>query len=439
MLKLCRVRVVSATGALAFGLWTFASNGGAPAHAEDRALTSVGFAAYGLPRARARRLRQQLREAAKRARLGELVDPRVESSVFDGRAPPDPTNDVAAARAYLDRAESHLKAFEIPEAKQNTVAARQRLRPHVGRVAARPQDRRRLHLAVSIAHAERDEAALIDHLRTFLNRFSDVRTQDAPWPPDVRARLERLRVGIRLVPITIASTVPAVAAINGRPVGPTPVEVRVPQGRHRIEVSAPGAQPDLVWIDAKAAVRVELTPRSTLGSTLLGTRALTPSLQARILAESAKRGIRTVFAAGPGRGPSGNDTVRIVRVGADPSLAGSNAVQVAATPEGLRLGLVQLSPKPAVREENESSVWPWVTVGAGVAAAGAGVAFRVIAQSTQDDFQARRPALTQREAVDLRDRGEAEATAGTALLGVGLTAVAGGLTWAVIEWIQDDQ
>ncbi len=66
----------------------------------------------------------------------------------------------------------------------------------------------------------------------------------------------------------------------------------------------------------------------------------------------------------------------------------------------------------------------WVTLGAGVAAAGVGVVFGVQAQSSQDDFEA---GTTLTEKHDARDQGEQQALIADVLYGVGAAAAITGL------------
>ena len=431
MMKLCPVRLVSATGVLGLMALT-----GAPAVAQDSAgaaPSTVGFVTYGYSEANGRRIRLRLREAAKQALLPGVVAANREEAAFDGRPLPDPSGDISAARQLLDMAEQQLKGFEIEAAKQNVAAARAQLDPHVGRIQARPQDLRSLQLAVGIAHAERDPEAVLGHLRVFVHRFWSVAPAETPWPPDVREQLESLLRDMSKRTVKISSLVPAQAAIDGLPVGPTPVEVRVPAGRHRIEVTATDALAQQRWIEVPAEtgsrIRMQVTPQSPLAGELRAVKVLDEKGEGRILSEARRWGISTVYVAGP----SYDGRVRLIRLG--PSPAGP--VVVDRSVEDLRMGLMQLWKPPT--PSADPSIWPWVTVGAGAAAVGGGIAARLIAQSTQDDFQSRRHLLTQAQAFDARDQAESEATAGTVLIGAGLAIVAGGLTWAIWEWVQNDE
>ena len=431
MLKLCPVRFASAT-------WVAAclSLIGTPVDAKPPT-EGVGFATYGLQTGAARRIRRRLREAANGSPMRGLVDPRLEEAVFNGNLAPDPAEAVAAARRRLDRGETQLRAVRIAEAKESVESAEQLLAPHVGRIAARRQDQRRLYLAVSIAHAERDEDAMLVHLRAFVQRFTEQTPDTTPWPPEVRERLATLRQNVPMVEVSITSLIAAQAAINGRRLGATPVRVRVPSGRHRIEVTAAGTLAQAVWVTVpdrpQSPVTVQLTPGSTLALELRKAERLTPGLSERIRAEAAGWGITTVYAVGP----ADEKTVRITRLDAGGL---GPAIEVGTDTEALRSGLSQLWPAPGVGAEDQSTqLWPWITAGAGAAAVGAGIAVRLVAKSTQDDFQTRRPLLTQTEAFELRDQANAEATTGTVLIGVGLAAVAGGITWAIIDWLQEEE
>lgn len=390
----------------------------------------MGFAAYGWPKAEARQVRAELRAAATDAQLPGLAPAALEATVFDGTRPPDPTRDISAARERLERADRQLKRFQLDRAKQNVQAALQTLRPHIGLRAARPTDMKRLFLAVAIAHAERDRRKVQALLNQFVRRYWTVHPVDTPWPPDLRDQLQGTRQRLKMKPLSISTTMAAEASVDGLVVGETPLVIQVPVGRHRVEVRAPQALPEAQTVAVPATssgpLEVHLTLQANLVDALTAAETLSADLERRIVETARQWGLREVYAVGP----EGEDQVRIQRLGT--TMAGPVVVDRA--PGALRMGLVQIWSSP---DDGEPMIWPWVTVGTGAAILGAGIGLHLLAQSTQDDFRDRRHFLTQTEAFELRDQANVEATASTVLISVGAAAIAGGLTWAILEWIEE--
>ena len=400
-----------------------------PVAAQPSPGPAVAVAVYGWPKSQARRIRQRVREAAQRAQIAGVVEPWIEEAAFDGRAPPDLKGELAAVRTLLDQAEQQLAQFQIAEAKGNVQEALRHMSGNLGRTVARPYDYRRLQLAVKIAHAERDENAVSALLEEFALRYWSIAARDTQWPPDIMAQLQALQQRLPKRRLFINSPRPAQVAVDGLAIGPTPAAVDVPIGRHRVEVVADGAWPGLTWAsvgDEGAAVVV--SPQSPLVKKLSTAQTLSPALEARIRQTGRRWRFTDVYTVGP----APNDKIKLDRLGE----RRAGPIVVDRSVEAVRLGIIQLWSPP---EEEEPQLWPWVTVGAGAAAIGTGVALRVVAQSTQDDFQSQRHFLTQAQAFELRDQGDREATSGTVLIGVGAAALAGGLTWAILEWMDDDE
>ncbi|MEM7675718.1 MAG: PEGA domain-containing protein [Myxococcota bacterium] len=420
MMNLRPVRIASATVALC------TLGGLAEAQTPARSRTAA-VAVYGRSAAEARQLRLQLRSVAADARLTGLIAETLERAVFDERrAEVDDDKPIVLAQRKIRQAEMEAGRFDFEAANLSIDEAGRLLDPHLGRRKARYIDRRRLEVAVRIAHARRDPQRLTAFLRAFIQRFWTTPKADTRWPPDVQEQLERIRAQTAMRPLVISSPVAAFAFVDGRSVGPTPVEVRVPVGRHHIEVVSGSGSSRSATLTVPAGdtpISTPLTPPTGLIDTLEKASSLTPRLAETVLSTAQSYGIDEVFVAGPGN----QGRIKLHRLGG----RSTGPVEVDDSPEALRLALIQLwTDEP---RSSQLAVWPWVTTGVGVALTSVGIGWRAMARSTQADFQARTASLTQSEAVALRDQSQQEANIGAALIGVGVAVIAGGITWTLLE------
>lgn len=91
--------------------------------------------------------------------------------------------------------------------------------------------------------------------------------------------------------------------------------------------------------------------------------------------------------------------------------------------------------EPREPREGGSSIGPWVTMGAGVALVGTGVAFGVAQQGTQSDFDdlVAQPVFDRDEAESLRDTGQSQAVLANTFIALGGAAIVGGIVWKIID------
>lgn len=401
---------------------------------------TVAVAIAGLPPGSrdAEALATELR-AALSGRAGlELLGPDDEAWAFRSVRPVrrrDPAS-LTRAKELLAAAEGALARFDLGAAVKSVAKAKADLAPWVGLRAAVELDRARIQLAVSIAHAQRDEAQLDAALREHATRHPGDEPPRGLWPPDVTKRLAAIR-GERPTALTVRTTPRAVVFVDGRELGPSPVRAgALPPGRHVIEVEAPGYFPVEEALDVtgerEGVLDVVLAPDL---SEVLATSSLdapVPSaLVERIRALALRRPIDTVVLAA--RAPGGV-VLRRVDVGAAPAPGAAELARAPRTRDGLGVAIATLFDPPApiastAPAPSGAPTLAWITAGAGVALVGAGLALRMFAVSTASELEAQRGALTQVEAYGLRDRMDAQALGGALLIGAGVAALGGGAAW----------
>ncbi|MEO1334583.1 MAG: PEGA domain-containing protein, partial [Myxococcota bacterium] len=326
---------------------------GGIAEAQTPRTRTAAVAVYGRPAAEARQLRLQLRRVAADAQLTGLIAETLERAVFDEPMIPVDNDPIVSAQRKLRQAEAEAGRFDFEAANRSIDEAGRLLDPNLGRRKARYIDRRRLQVAVRIAHARRDKERLAAFLRAFIQRFWTTPKADTRWPPDVLEQLERIRARTAMRALVISSPTAAFAFVDGRSVGPTPVEVRVPVGRHHIEVvSGEGSSRSAVLKVplGEDPISVPLTPPTGLIDTLENADTLTPALAQTVIDTAQSYGIDEVFLAGP----ADQGRIRLQRLGD----RAAGPVDVEDEPDAIRLALIQLW-----ADEEESSdvvVWPWV-------------------------------------------------------------------------------
>lgn len=369
-----------------------------------------------------------------------LVDAEWERSTFASPRPASWQGSLQKAQRLLAKAETDLREFDLKSAEANIAQVAQSLEPYLGLREAVAIDRERLHLAVAIGHAQRNEPEIDRLLAEYATRYPGLAPPEKKWPPDLFKRLENAAPkGKTKIEI---SAVPAGAAfVDGRPYGNTPVVASdVPPGRHRVEVEAPGCFPAQVVVDTNglSPTPVALQPLPSVSLALARAKAEVP-LDPALLAELRRlAGGQADYLVLVLKKKGTAVELRAIAQKVDdesPRYAGD------ATPAGLRLLVGQwrsYRERPPPGDGGPVPTWAFVGAGASAAAVGAGVLLRLVAVGTENDLQRREGAMTQSEAYDLHDRAGAQALGGSILMGVGLIAL-GGIASYVVFNLQEDE
>lgn len=386
---------------------------------------------------------EELRALVRVALAGEggvtLVDAEWERNTFASPRPTSWQGSLQKAQRLLAKAETDLREFDLKSAEANIAQVAQSLEPYFGLREAIAIDRERLHLAVAIGHAQRNEPEIDRLLAEYATRYPGLAPPEKKWPPDLFKRLESAAPTVK-TKIEISAVPPGAAFVDGRPYGNTPVVASdVPPGRHRVEVEAPGCFPAQVVVDTNGLsptpVALQPLPSVSLGLARVKAEApLDPALLAELRRLAAGQADYLVLVL---KKKSAVELRAIAQKGDDesPRYAGD------ATPTSLRLLAGQwrsYRERPPPEEAGPVPTWAFVGAGASAAAFGAGVLLRLVAVGTENELQRREGAMTQSEAYDLHDRAGAQALGGGILMGVGLVAL-GGIASYVLFTQQEDE
>jgi len=402
--------------------------GVAPAEAAQVAVVITGQSARG----------DALRKTVRQILAGrpglQLLDEARETHLFTLAPAPSLT----AVERLLARAEMDFREFDLSSAEKALQEAATALEPHLGLRSSLNIDQQRLHLAVAVAHAQRNDARITQLLAEYAARYVGDDAAAAPWPPDLKARLVQLRFPIATA-LVVHAEPSGQAYLDGRLLGPTPAQVDgLPPGRHRIEVEAPGYAPANTWIETTSAkvATASLVLEPSLGTLFVAIAPPTipADLGERLRPHDALREVATLILVAPGA----QGQISLARyeihtgqfipwVGTTPK---ENDLQAA-----ISALFAPILPPPAP-PPRPVVWWPWVTAGAGAVALGGGIAFNRWAHADQADYFARQGALTQADAYSTRDSIESRALVGTLLITVGAAALAGGLTFGLWDFLE---
>lgn len=383
-------------------------------------------------------LRRSVREAVVAEGGIELVDPEWERTTFAAPRPEAWQGSLQKAQRLLSRAETDLKEFDLKSAEANIAQVAQSLEPYQGLREAVAIDKERIHLAVAIAHAQRNDKEIDRLLLEYTTRYPGQAPPEKKWPPDLFQRLAAAAPTAQSS-VEISADPPGEAFVDGRSYGTTPVVAKdVPPGRHRVEVEAPGCFPAQVVVETQAqtSTPVALLPVPNISLALAKAKVEGPfdpplgSAVARWAKGRAEFALLVAKKKGPGV------ELRALNLASQeesPRYAGD------ATPTSLRLLIGQWRTFRERRPEAEDHpipTWAYVGAGAGAAALSAGVLLRLVAVGTENELQRREGAVTQAEAYDLHDRAGAQAVGGSLLVGVGVAALVGVAGFVVYQTLE---
>lgn len=122
----------------------------------------------------------------------------------------------------------------------------------------------------------------------------------------------------------------------------------------------------------------------------------------------------------------------VIDVSADGYFDRREVVRVDLQPVEVRVELVPTTVEVGV---TSGRLWTWVALGTGLAATGAGVAFGVASQSTQETFdeEASQARLDLGALMDLQDTGEGQATLSNVFFGIGAASLAAAVVLFFVE------
>lgn len=359
-----------------------------------------------------------------------LIDPARVDARFAAVPPDNPKIPKKTIKRLLGKAENSLGSFQLKAAETNFARASEKLMPFVGLRATEKLDLWRLQVGVAIAHTQRNDAQLKALLAEYALRHSKAKPPKL-WPPDLVRSAQEAAPGAG-GDIIVKTTPPGKVYIDGREVGTSPLTVKgLPAGRHRVEVVAPGYFEVDAWARSapRASQTVKLQLKPALSSALAASKSVDPALQDTLLKAMETEKINLLFLARPGP----KLTLRFLeRTEKGPKL--SSPIQVDNSPTGVKFGIEQLmTARRGPDSTGGAPAWAWVGAGGGAVAVGVGVAMRLLAVSTQNNYESQQGAITQVRAFELQDRANVQATSGAVLLGVGSAALAGFAGWLVFE------
>jgi hypothetical protein len=373
---------------------------------------------------------------AERPELSLIADDRA-AWIFRSTKPPAPKRsrkNLEAARRNLQEALEQLNSFDLANAVKSVTKARTALTGYIGAKAAFEVDRDRLHLAVAIAHAQRDQQRLVAALNEYAIRYPNEPPPHGLWPPDVVNTLKSITIAPTV--LNVKSDPPALVYVDGREVGMSPIRLgALPAGEHRVEIQLPGYWSVDQVLETTAAreaiLEAKLAPN--LSSALRKAspkKTLDPAIEKRIRELAPELGILILAAMEDGK----LHLRRIDLAAGSVPRGAADTVRGDTAPESVRFLLAQLFESPSVPGDGvRVPLWAWIGAGSGVVAIGAGVTMRMLAVGTEHEFNARLGALTQSEAYELRDRSSSQATGGAVLMGIGVAAIAGVASWVALD------
>lgn len=361
-----------------------------------------------------------------------------QASLFARGSPEPQRPPLRDLRRSMRRAAKAFDVFKLERARNAVDRAYAALGPHRGLPQTHEIELELSILRVAIAHAARDETQVAEALADHARRFDSAPTKR--WPPDLLGRLETLRPE-KQGRLTVRSSPASTVFVDGVERGETPLSLTdLVGGDHRIVMRATGFDSDSVdvRIDGKVPQRVDrilvrnwqatfgaLDADAPIDAALL--RALAPKLN-EVSADA-------LLIVGPRTNEKGL-ILRWVVFGAEGFVTEDNRVSVRSH-EQLVDALRQLRAPPLadtpLAAAASGDLWVWMGIGTGVAAAGAGTALHLMARSSRLKLDAMDGALTQRQAYELRARGQREQVAGAVLITLGSVAVAGLTSWLFVD------
>lgn len=405
--------------------------------------------------ARAQALSRRLRAALEERPAINLASVADEEFLFAGKGQNRPRTNLSAAKKNMQHAQNALKEFDIIRAQREISDAMQAILPWIGLKEASDLDREILQIAAAIAHSSRDEQGLTWALREYALRFPDAPPPgEGLWPPDVVQRFQKLGSS-RRSRLLVRADPGGRVFIDGRERGQVPLTVAdLPSGLHRVEVESEGYFPIDAFIETSsekgAEIDLKLLPdlSQLRGIAVDAPQSFESPFFAFMRDVCVRRGITGLVLAGLDR----KGDIQTIRLALAKSLPPQQVAQASAanTTKGVKQVITWLFdpasagvPAAILRDLPERSsidrpvpTWAWVAAGAGLALVGGGIALRMAAVSTQDELAARRDALTQVQAYELRDQMDLRSGGGSILLAVGISAVLGIGSWVVIDQLQ---
>ena len=404
--------------------------------------TAIGVVVHGEPPAdrAGQQLRQAVRQALQTHPAFSTIAPALETRLFATPPSPEPGPALTATRKALEAAASFLQAFELGPARRALRTAGRTLATVRLLDEAAPLDRLRLELLVALAHLNRDEEGMEQHLLEYGSRFRSAEPQSSLWPPDLVQRLSTT-TSETTTRLHIDSTPAGQVRVNGVSVGSTPLTLDIARGQHRVEVRAPGHVPARAWAKTETAKPTHV--RLELGTDLAVPLARSEKLNVELidrLSELARRNSLDNLVA-TSRLPTGQIRLQLIMIPPSGSARLMPPFIARNRPADLETVVSQLAVQRSeflASSQHRPSSLVWIGLASGAALAAAGITLRFLAQERQDEFRARLGALTQTEAFDLRDEADRRATAGNILIGVGAATFAGFASWAAVELWGDD-
>ena len=370
-----------------------------------------------------------------------LASEDAERRWFQGEGPAEPGPAIKTAEKWIRRAQKAFREFRLDDAKKAIRRADAALEPWRGHPNARDLDRAHLVLAVSIAHAQRDEAGLEEGLSSYARRFGhEGAPPESGWPPDLSERLSKLTHFGQEV-LHVLSNPSAEVFLDGRRVGVTPLTLAdLEPGPHRVILRAEGFHaadvPVHVEPNKPAKLELELNPKlqdrlasiAPSGPVLRETRAALknalPSVTALVLVSRLEE---TVVLRRLSLATESQPEHREVKLEALDDASFDEAI------DALFAELLAGPTKPG--RPFDVPVWAYVSGGLGLSAVIVGTALRLSASGDQSDLATNLGSLSQAEAFEARDDAAGKAEAGTVFIGAGATVLVGTATYLLFDWL----
>ncbi len=386
-------------------------------------------------------LRTAVRAALARQPLLELASEESEARWFQGSGPPEPGSALETAEKWIRRAQKAFREFRLDDAMKSVRKADAAVEPWRGHPDARDLDRAHLVLAVSIAHAQRDEPGLEEGLAAYARRFGhEGAPPESGWPPDLSERLTALtRFGQEV--LHVLSTPSAAVFVDGRRVGVTPLTLAdLEPGPHRVVVRADGFYsadvPVHVDPSKPATLELQLSPR--LAEQLASAAPAGPiPAPLREAIQTSLSSLDDVVLASKS---SNGFVLRRLKL-RDEAPAEHREVTLSALDDGALDDAVdslfaELLAGPSRADRPlDVPTWAYVSGGLGLTAVVIGTALRLSAASDQSDLATGLASLSQAEAYGAREDAASKAEAGTVFIGAGATVLVGTATYLLFDWL----
>lgn len=392
------------------------------------------------PGPEADQLRRAVRGAVSRMPKLQLVGEDTEKRWFLSSGPEEPGSALRTAEKWIRRAQKAFREFRLDDAKKAVRRADAAIEPWRGHPDARDIDRAHLVLAVSIAHAQRDESGLEEALSAYARRFGhEGAPPESGWPPDLQARLSELtRFGQEV--LNVLSQPPAIVFLDGRRVGVTPLTLGdLEPGPHRVVARADGFFPADVPVHVEGGkpttLELELAPRLSEQLPSVPARGPPPVELREVLSKVAPElGELLLVSRAAGRVVLRRLILKPPTV-SDPREVIVDGTESGPLDEAMRALYAELEVVADPSRPLRVPTWAWVSGGLGVAAVGVGTVLRLSAASQQSELATNLGGLTQVEAYQARDQAADKASAGTIFIGAGSALIVSTAAYVLFDWL----